>query len=266
MWVQACTAGPCPVGAAQPATVLDITNRLDLHLDDERLIRLAGVEALADRDAEAARTELTALLKGRIVLVRALAPKVDRWGRWTAQVFGPMPELAGTPADAAVPHINEALVAAGLVRVQPSVGADDCLKNLLVAETEAREAGFGLWADPANAPLDATDSETLAARNGQFVLVQGTVRRVGQGRARAYLDFGKGRGDFSVTVAKRQLRLFAKAGWSLESLAGRVLRVRGIIDTRFGPQIEISGPEEIEIIDASGEEALTKAVDKGVGR
>lgn len=31
-------------------------------------------------------------------------------------------------------------------------------------------------------------------------------------------------------------------------LVGRTLRVRGLLDLRFGPQIEIASPDEIELI------------------
>ena len=41
--------------------------------------------------------------------------------------------------------------------------------------------------------------------------------------------------DFSVTIYSRIKR-------------SRSVRVRGLLDTRFGPQIEISNPDEIEII------------------
>jgi hypothetical protein len=31
-------------------------------------------------------------------------------------------------------------------------------------------------------------------------------------------------------------------------LKGEVLRVRGLLDLRFGPQIEVSNPDEIELV------------------
>ena len=264
------TLTPCLQGAATPAIVAEVTDQLELRLEDERHIRIAGLEQLTRLSPDgtlAARAELTALLKGRTIALRPLAPKSDRWGRSPAQVFGPVvPPVADGLPPVPLPYLNEALVAAGLFRVQPLSEANDCLAILLRAEGEAREAGFGLWADPANAPIDATDTDALAARNGQFTLVQGRVRRVGQGRALAYVDFGERRSDFSIVVAKRNMKRFVQAGKPLEGLTGQVLRVRGVIETRFGAQIEISGPEEMEIISGSGEEALTKAVDKGTGR
>lgn len=266
---QAGTVPPCAQESAVPAVVSDVSGRSELRLDDGRLIRLAGLELLAAADgqrAAAVAAEIAAWLKGRPVLLRPLAQKPDRWGRIAVQAFGPLPPGAEAGAPAALPYINEALAAAGLLRVQPGAEANDCLARLYEAEAQSREAGFGIWADAAFAPVDAADTEALAGRSGQFTLVQGQVRRVGQGRLRTYLDFGQGRGDFSLTVQKRLALRFSRAGKPLEGLAGQFLRARGIVDTRFGPQIEISGPEEIEFIDGSVEKALTKPVDKDGGR
>ena len=265
LFVAACggaVAAPgCAPAQATAANVSEITNRLELRLDDGRLIRLAGVEILplgqdAASRAGAAAAELKDYLGGRAILVQTLAAKPDRWGRLAAQVFGPVE--TGAPA----PYVNEALVAAGLLRVQPGAEANACLAALFSAEAQAREAAFGLWAKPEFAPVDAADVEALTARDGQFTLVEGRVRRIGQGRARVYVDFGEGRGGFSLTVTKRLAARFAKAGQPLEGLAGRSLRARGIIGTRYGPQIEISGPEDIEFIEGSVDSALTKPMDK----
>lgn len=259
-------AAPCPQAPGETVTVSEVTDRLELQLADGRRIRLAGLERPAPGEARAAalQNDLSQWLRGREVLVRPLAPKPDRWGRLPAQVFGPLP--AASEPTTALPHVNEALAAAGLLRVEPGAEANDCLALLYLAEAQARGVKFGIWADPAFAPVDADDTDALAARSGQFTLVEGRARRVGQGRSRFYLDFGKGRGDFSVTVQKRLAKRFAQAGRPLESLAGQLLRVRGVIDTRYGPQIDISGPEEIEFIGGSVDKPLTKPVDKEAGR
>ena len=263
----AAQAAPCPQGPAENARVADINARGELVLTDGRLARLAGLETPGPpSDAErftAIAAETALWLKDRNILLRPLAAKPDRWGRIAAQVFGP---VSDAPAPAAPAYINEALIAAGLLRVLPGPEANDCLAQLYEAETQARAAGFGLWADPAYAPVDAADTAALTSRSGQFTLVEGRVRRVGQGRFRAYVDFGQGRGDFSLTVVKRLLPRFTKAGHPLESLGGLLLRARGIIDTRFGPQIEISGLDEIEFIQGSVETPLTKPMDKKRGR
>ena len=264
--VPAAVAAPCPQAPGEAVTITEVTERLELQLADGRRIRLAGLERPASGEARATglKDELSQWLRGREVLVRALAQKPDRWGRLPAQVFGPLP--ASAEAGALLPYVNEALAAAGSLRVEPGAETNDCLALLYEVEAQARAVKFGVWADPAFAPVEAGDTEALVARSGQFTLVEGRARRVGQGRSRFYLDFGKGRGDFSLTVQKRLARRFAQVGRPLESLAGQLLRARGVIETRFGPQIDISGPEEIEFIPGSVDKPLTKPVDKETGR
>ena len=250
--------------------VKEVTPRLELRLDDERLVVLADVERLApgaaDPRAAAVARELAGMLEGRRVQVRAVAPLPDRWGRVLAQVFGPLPEDTAMAPAVPVPHLGEAIAAAGLLRVEPSGGDSGCLRLMLEAEDLARSVGFGLWAQPRFAPVAADDTEALASRDGQLTLVEGTVRRIGVGRARTYVDFGGGRGGFALTVAKRQLRLLAAAGIDVMGLAGRRLRARGVIDTRFGPQIEIFGAEQLELLEAMVQEPLRKPVDNNRAR
>ncbi|MGB6177558.1 MAG: hypothetical protein WBF43_14765, partial [Methylocella sp.] len=52
--------------------------------------------------------------------------------------------------------------------------------------------------------------------------------------------------DFSVAILPRNRKTFAAAYSSLAGLTGQTVRVRGLLDTRFGPQIEISDPDELE--------------------
>ena len=71
------------------------------------------------------------------------------------------------------------------------------------------------------------------------------MRRVGVGRARLYLDFG-GRDGFTVVVARKSQNAFQNAGVPLNALAGEKIRVRGVLDDRFGPRLEVAEPLMIE--------------------
>jgi hypothetical protein len=53
--------------------------------------------------------------------------------------------------------------------------------------------------------------------------------------------------DFTVTVLKRNERTFAAAGLPLQELARRRVRVRGVVEERGGPWIEVVRPEQIEV-------------------
>jgi hypothetical protein len=128
------------------------------------------------------------------------------------------------------------------VRPEPETRA--CESERLDAEAAARASGEGVWAQ-AGAILDAADPAALAAEDGRFALVAGVVRRVGGGRAKVYLDFA-GRNGFAVVVAGKAEPQFRRAGVDLKALVGQRVLVRGVLDVRFGPRIEIADPAMIE--------------------
>ena len=76
------------------------------------------------------------------------------------------------------------------------------------------------------------------------------------------LYFGPRQGwDFSVTLYSSNSKAFETAYAALAGLTGKMIRVRGLLDTRFGPQIEISNLDEIE---ALGEERNAQAAPAGI--
>jgi len=140
------------------------------------------------------------------------------------------------------------LVAEGLARVGPS-GTDPCLVALLAAEIKARNAKLGLWADSHYAVLAANQPAALPASAGEFVIVEGVVQRIGQSAARFYLDLGPARSsNLSVTFSRQNGQSFSAAGVAPELLTGKTIRVRGILEMRAHPQIEIYTPAAIEVI------------------
>lgn len=94
--------------------------------------------------------------------------------------------------------------------------------------------------------LDATDLQALARHDGRFTIVEGTVTHVGAGRARTYFDFGKGRDAFTATAGKKVGKAFAAAGLPLDGWRGERRRVRGVLDTREGPRLALTGPAAAE--------------------
>lgn len=55
--------------------------------------------------------------------------------------------------------------------------------------------------------------------------------------------------DFSVAVFPQNGKAFEESYANIAAFNGRYVRVRGLLDGRFGPQIEISDPDEIEVIE-----------------
>ena len=230
--------------AAGTAKVAEVTERLEIRLEDGRLVRLAGLDVPdmrrgAPETAANARAFLERRLAGREVALVAFAARPDRWGRLLADLS--VPEPAGGAASAA----SRLLLSQGFARVRPEFETRGCVAERLAAESKARAAGLGLWNDPDYSILEATDVEELAERDGRFVLVEGIVRRVGVGRARLYLDFG-GRDGFTVVVARKSQTAFQNAGVPFNALAGEKIRVRGVLDDRFGPRLEVAEPLMIE--------------------
>ncbi len=83
----------------------------------------------------------------------------------------------------------------------------------------------------------------------RFELVEGRVLDVATVRDRTYVNFGADwRDDFTLSLASRVRRLFEREGFDLESLEGRTVRARGWIKTYNGPMIDITHPEQIEVL------------------
>jgi len=232
----------CPAAGGERATVASIGERGEIVLADGRAVRLAGIDIPDAGRGEAenaanARSWLASRLVGHEIGLRLLGARTDRWGRWIADV-----SLA---AEGAPPLISLGLLSAGLARVRPEVEAHGCLAERLAAEDAARNDGLGLWTDPYYGVVEATDLDDLRQRDGQFAIVEGVVLRVGTGRDRTWLDFGR-RGGFSAVVMARQAKAFERGGVLLSDLVGARVRVRGAMDNRFGLRMAISEPDEIE--------------------
>jgi hypothetical protein len=97
--------------------------------------------------------------------------------------------------------------------------------------------------------ISSGDHDGFAEKAGTSVIVEGRVMGLDQGAFRTTLLFGPRRGrDFSVTILQRNIKIFSDAGLNFERFRGQTIRVRGLLDMRFGPQIEVSSPDEIETI------------------
>ena len=188
----------------------------EMRLIDLRVADIAAAEALIARERPAYR-----------VLADA-AP--DRWGR--LPVLGVLDD--GRP-------LAHALIDAGLARVDPGPGTDLCDPALLPREARARAARRGIWAAPENRPLSAHDSEALAARAGESVIVEGRVVSVGERGRATYLDFSRRwQGGFTVIIPEEIWQDLSEKGIDAAYLSGRRIRVRGVMLDWRGPAIELA--------------------------
>jgi endonuclease YncB( thermonuclease family) len=230
-------AAPCSFEPQGEGRVAAVTDARSFRLADGREIRLAGVEPVS---LEAARrtTALSAIIGGRDVMLRGEDDAPDRYGRQTAFVF-----VAGEENS-----VQAALLAQGEALAAADIPEKDCAGALLAAEAAGRAAKKGIWADP-SATKNAESTGDILAGNGRFMLVEGRVLSVRQAGATTYLNFGRNwTRDFAVTISRRVVPSLEAAGMAPKSLENRRIRVRGFIETRTGPRIELLRPGQLELL------------------
>lgn len=230
--------------AGERGEVVDITASGGLIVvsdSGERLnVRFAGIRQPDESEAlyREANDALTRLAnEQRVDLSYEGEVRRDRYDRAVASV------ALGNGDDLAA-----ALVTEGWAMVYTTPEARGGAADMLTLEQAARDAGLGLWADPAYAVRSA-DPNTLALYLDSVQIVEGRVISVGETRDRLYLNFGFDyRSDFTVSIDTGDADLFTDAGIDLTDMQDRILRVRGWLHRRNGPMIVIDHPERLEIV------------------
>jgi endonuclease YncB( thermonuclease family) len=225
-----------PQGEGHVAAVIDART---FRLDDGREIRLAGIEpAVTEKTGANRSSALSAIIAGHEVTLRGQDDTPDRYGRQPAFVF----------ADGSDQSVQGLLLAQGDALVSAAVADKDCASSLTAAEAEARQAKRGIWGDPAAIKNTESPGDILA-RIGQFTVVEGKVLSVRQAGATTYLNFGRNwTRDFAATISRRMLGAFEAAGIGVKSLENRRIRVRGWVEARGGPRIEVLKVGQIELV------------------
>ena len=241
--------GPLIAAALEAGTSARVVSVVDgdtLTLDDGVIVRLVGIQApklplgrpgfKAWPLADEAKAALEALGLGRRVTLYYGGRRSDRYGRALAHLY----------RDDGL-WIQGAMLEQGMARVYSFSDNRAQVADMLTREAVARARGLGIWqnsfyavrrADGATIPID------------RFELVEGRVLDVATVRDRTYVNFGADwRDDFTLSLATRVRRLFEREGFDLESLEGRTVRARGWIKTYNGPMIDITHPEQIEVLD-----------------
>ncbi|MBY6240531.1 thermonuclease family protein [Methylosinus sp. Sm6] len=239
-------AAPCSLEESAPVEIAAVDADLDLLTQDGRRIALAGVEFPAGPLRERSRARLEArLAAGRLAFLSAAAAVPDRWGRIAGGLY-----VEGEGDEAALASLAEALLREGLARFRPDPAAMPCRNGLLAAEAEARRRGLGLWTAGEYVVVDAGRPDLLAGRTG-MVVVEGVLGGIGEAGGSLYLNFGPRRwADFAVVIWKGNIEAFERSGLRLRTLSGRRVRVRGLIDTAYGPRMELVSPAQMEIVGA----------------
>ena len=237
--VQPAVAGGCSLEPLGEGHVADVIDGRSLRLSDGREVRLAGIEQASPGASKADRAvELSAIAGGRDVILRGEDDAPDRYGRQTAFVF-----LSASSA-----LVQEQLLARGEALVSPGMADKGCFDLLMAAEAEARAAKRGVWADP-TVIKNAESADDILARIGRFTVVEGRVLSVRQAGTMTYLNFGRNwtRG-FAVAISRRMMPAVESAGITPKSLENRRVRVRGWVEARPGPRIEVLHVGQIEVL------------------
>ncbi|MEX2249233.1 MAG: thermonuclease family protein [Parvibaculum sp.] len=260
--VPAAAHAACELEPGDRARAAEIVDGDTLVLDNGRQVRFTGIQApklpLGRANFKAwplagdAYSTLSALALDKPVALRHGGSHEDRHGRILAHVFA-------VDENGEVLWLQQEMLRRGLARVYTFRDNRACAAELLAAEREAREARRGIWADPFYAVRAADDTATLARLHGGFELVEGVVVSAAVIRGRIYLNFGQDwQDDFTVTVAPGDARLFLDDRiWSVlleqtdgpSGLVGRRVRVRGWLGRYNGPEITLTHPEQIELLD-----------------
>ena len=239
----------CRFEPAGTGKVRAITDGRSFTLEDGREIRLAGIEVpllpgpgdlgTGAKAGLAARAALESIIAGQNVELRQ-NDVADRYGR--------MPALVYVTQGMSLESVAHELLAKGFARVSAHVGERPCADELLARERAARQAKLGLWGEPYYVIVAADSGADLVAERGHFMLAEGKVWSVRESGGTIYVNFGRQWSQaLTVTILKRNERMFAAAGIEPKRLENRRVRVRGWVEERNGPRIEATRPEQIEI-------------------
>jgi endonuclease YncB( thermonuclease family) len=233
-----------PQGEGRVSTIID--NRT-FRLEDGREVRLAGIQTVTTGSAA-----LAALIAGRDVTLRGETDAPDRWGRQPAFVFADRSNTSVQGTDTSVQGsetlVQSLLLAKGEALVSADIADRGCAAELATAEAAARQGRRGTWSN-SNVIKNAEKPGDILASVGQFAVVEGKVLSVRQAGATFYANFGRRwTQDFAVSISRRMVGSFEAAGINLRSLENRRVRVRGFIEQRGGPRIELLRVGQLEVV------------------
>lgn len=242
----------CDLTDGEDRTVTRVVDGETLVLDGGTELRLIGALSPRAYDtagetsdwplADRARSALDVIAAGRTIRLAYAGRRNDRYGRLLAHAF------TGSGDDRI--WLQGELLKKGLARAYALDGNTACLAELVTHEAVAREKSEGLWAETIYAVRPAEDVSTLLRLAGTFQIVEGTVSNAADVRGTLYVNFGEDRRqDFTVVVRPQARRAFTAAGLKPEELNGRRIRVRGWIERRGGPLIELPHPDALERLD-----------------
>lgn len=237
---------PAPVATIKDQAVTDIVDGDTLVLESGKEVRLVGIQTpklplgrpnfKAWPLASESKASLQELTEGHSVSLHFVGKREDRYRRYLAHLTLP----DGT-------WIQGALLESGMARVYSFKDNRALIGDMLALERTARRDRRGIWALPYYRIRNPAETWNDI---DSFQIVEGRVVDAAKVRNVIYLNFGPDwRTDFTFRVGRPALKLFERSGIDLLTLSGRAVRGRGWIKPRNGPLIDITHPEQLELLD-----------------
>lgn len=245
IWINIGSAAAAGLVQGGTGLVTEIVDGDTLVLQDGREVRLVGIQApklpLGRKNfktwplADAAKAALATVAMGKVLTLSYGGRRTDRHGRELAHLH-----------DSTGLWIQGHLLRQGMARVYSFADNRAAVTEMLALEHAAQREKIGIWAHPF---YEIRDANTVGRDIGSFQIVEARVKAVADLRKWTYLNFGENwRTDFTISIRAKHRRLFEKASIDLAAMEGRHVRVRGWVKSRNGPMIEVTHPEQIEIL------------------
>lgn len=243
---------PCTLEPGPVRTVTRVVDGETVVLDDGKVVRLIGALAPRARDANAAAgawppeletiKALSDLVLAKRVKLAFGGRRFDRYGRELAHVF--VIDRGGEY------WVQGSLLRGGYARAYGLPESFACARELIANEAEARGSRLGLWSNGIYRALPADRPGEILKDRGKYERATGKVLSVGRTKGASYLNFGTDwHTDFTARIDKRVLTANPDFDRSLDGITNTDVVVRGWIERRNGPLIDIADPSQLELPD-----------------
>lgn len=203
-------------------------------LEGGKAYRLENIRIPTGQSAAAAEVLSNLVLnkKLRIYSTHKKSPLTDRYGLPLVHIQRP---------DGL--WVQSYLVSKGLAWAFSTKTSRETVSTLKQIETQAREKHLGFWVDPVYAIKTPDNVQDFM---NSFQIVQGKVASVMRKRDYTYINFGLDwKTDFTVNIKNSVWRLFDTGP---QIWTGKTIRIRGWVESRNGPMINLTHPEQVEIL------------------
>ncbi|MEP0519498.1 MAG: hypothetical protein ABJO09_04930 [Hyphomicrobiales bacterium] len=245
----------CGLSATSSARMTSIDHLGLVSLDDGRKMRLSGIWL--------ASQNLTARLPsfvGRNVIPFPAASRPDYTGA-TAAHFILMPAQSTPREENAWLQANFLSSGQAFLYVYPD--RESCAAELRRFESKARVEKKGIWSQVLREDIAKTVQEqnvaiivgeagnlAIESADGRYGIISGRVLSTGESGRWRYLNFGDNFSrDFTVRITTRVEKRLTEQGLTIKGLIDRRVEIRGVIQSRDGPMIDVFDTAQIVIME-----------------